>query len=66
MSRKDYVRVAGILNEWRKLLHKGYSCKGSEIERLAKELASWFHEDNSRFNIDKFMWACGFDDKVKA
>ena len=51
MTRKDYVKIAKIL-------------KGTELEphkraSLAVSFASVCREDNPRFDVDRFLKACG-------
>ena len=48
MTRKDYTRVASILNGVR---------DKRERQRLAEEFARWFREDNQAFDAERFSSA---------
>jgi hypothetical protein len=50
MSKRDYVRAAGIIGR----------IDDNETKRqVAEEFATWFAEENYRFNRAVFMLACG-------
>lgn len=55
MSKKDYVLIAHICrtHNWR--------AAPSEVDSLVRDLAKAFKEENSRFNEDEFLTACGSD-----
>lgn len=48
MTRKHYELIAAIIRSQ------------STIQDIAEELAFRFKEENTRFDIDKFLEACGF------
>lgn len=59
MSRKHYREVAEIIKTER-VANPGMSPETeATLLRVASELASMFKRDNSNFNRDKFMEACG-------
>jgi hypothetical protein len=43
--------------------HCGAECFACELRYLAQDFASVFGEENSRFNRDRFMQACGLGDQ---
>lgn len=51
MSRKHYVRTAKIIN--------GLILTHSEKEPIAQQFADMFQEDNSAFDRERFLAACG-------
>ena len=53
MTRKDYVAVAKILNEFQPLIGDQFV-----FEDLVKEFADFFHADNKNFSPNKFEMAC--------
>jgi hypothetical protein len=55
MSRKNYEAIAAVLA---KAYEKSVEAKG-EIADIAHELADHFVEDNSNFNRERFLEACG-------
>lgn len=56
MSKKDYEIIAHILND--DSLHLGNSKKAA----LASRFATVLSVENERFNVDKFLEACGVED----
>ena len=51
MTRKDYIKIAKILSTTELEAHKRAS--------LAVSFASMLREDNPRFNVERFLKACG-------
>ena len=51
MTKKDYIKVAKII----KTTSLGYPQRAS----LAASFASMFQEDNPRFDVQRFLDACG-------
>jgi len=52
MSKKDYVAIAGVLNEWHQ--SAGNSLAQLSIKLMAGDLAKVFAEDNPRFDAERF------------
>lgn len=52
MTRKDYVEVAKILNQFSNRIDS------HDFNDLVFEFSEFFLEDNSRFDEDKFSEAC--------
>jgi hypothetical protein len=59
MSRKDYEKIAGLLDA----LRSSGECDNCTLEEVARGLAVIFHVDNPRFDRDRFMEACGVEVK---
>ena len=57
MTRKDYIKIAKILETTDLEAHKRAS--------LAVSFASMFREDNPRFKIERFLSACGVKPELK-
>lgn len=49
MTRKDYHLIAAVL------------CGQNAPEHVCRSLATAFANDNPKFDIDKFLEACGID-----
>ena len=63
MTRKDYVKFAGVLRVYRnRILNGDYGPQSIEcmnlLIHLRNETADIFHSDNSRFDRDRFQDAC--------
>jgi hypothetical protein len=56
MTRKDYVMIAEVINR-----SATASTESSFIDfaRMAEDLATELQADNSRFDRDRFLTACG-------
>lgn len=58
MTRKDYVAIAEAIksetDEW------SSRDQANAVYFVAKRLARVFQRDNTRFETDRFMAACGF------
>lgn len=65
MTRKDYVAVAKVLREGRKLTtsdgKKFLNISETDFSRLVILLSRTFRMDNPRFDHSKFYEACGID-----
>lgn len=60
MTRKDYQAIAEVIN-----LADFTGLDGDNTRRrLAKEMAEVLAHDNQRFDLDRFMLACGVTDQV--
>jgi len=65
-SRKDYIAIAKILEAERRIISHPDNAQAQEIlsaeaenSRIAYRLADYFTGDNSLFNKDRFLKACG-------
>lgn len=57
MTKKDYVKIAGVIKEYRHQKRiEGYNW---DLSDLAQDLAVVFASDNPRFDQDRFLEACG-------
>jgi hypothetical protein len=56
MSRKHYKQVAEAI----RIAYTNDPQCGPVLNELAKDFASMFKRDNSRFDYDRFFTACGF------
>lgn len=59
MTRKDYVKTAEILKDFR----DHYPTELIDFKNLVFDFADWFAEDNPNFNEDKFVEAIFNDAK---
>ena len=68
MTRKDYERLAGVIQAevktWTGAAYGGMRVRA--IESLTARLANALNEDNPRFDIGRFMEAAGFPQEVPA
>ena len=55
MTRKDYVKVAQILSEYRQ------SIPAEDYHDLVMDFGKMMKLDNDRFDLSRFMIACGID-----
>jgi hypothetical protein len=53
MTRKDYVAVSNILGDYQEVMDK------DEYFHLCADFAKYMAKDNSRFDMKRFMEACG-------
>jgi len=60
MSRKDYVMVAAEF-AWVLKRHESKEAVAA-LSELANELANGFKRDNSRFDRQRFLTACGLSE----
>ena len=58
MTRKDYVKVAQILSEYRQ------SIPAEDYHDLVMDFGKMMKLDNDRFDLSRFMIACGIDMKA--
>ena len=58
MTRKDYVAVADILKEYRQ------SIPAEDYHDLVMDFGKMMKLDNVRFDLSRFMLACGIDAKA--
>ena len=55
MTRKDYVAIAEILNNW----YFNHPINEHDFGDLVGEFSLMFSDENPRFDFDKFQKACG-------
>lgn len=55
MTKKDYIRIAVIVNSY----YVSYSDESETVENIALDLADMFEKENPRFDRDRFLIACG-------
>ena len=55
MTRKDYVKVSAILSEYRQ------SIPAEDYHDLVMDFGKMMKLDNDRFDLSRFMIACGID-----
>ena len=61
MTKKDYIKIAKVINNELKEWDKGLTPQvESSINNIAIGLANVMKEDNPRFNKIRFFEACGF------
>jgi hypothetical protein len=53
MTRKDYVAVSEILSDYREVM------EGDEYFSICVDFAKYMARDNDRFDMKRFMEACG-------
>jgi len=58
MTRKDYVAVANILSDYRVVMDP------DEYYSLVVDFGKMMRLDNERFDLSRFMIACGIDMKA--
>lgn len=61
MSKKNYVAIAAIIQNARANTSPEDKVAREAITYIASDLARVFARDNSRFNSDKFLRACGLE-----
>ena len=61
MTRKDFERIAKIINDQAKDVTTGISDRVL-LNELANKFADNFKAENPRFDRDRFMRACSLDD----
>lgn len=57
MTKKDFEAVANIINQ-----NRFEGTRKEACESIAQDFADMFAEANPRFDVDRFMAACGFPD----
>ncbi len=58
MTRKDYVAIAKIISD-----NSDWMDAGMAVEEIGKALADYFELNNSRFDRETFLAACGDGDE---
>ena len=63
MSRKDYIKIAAVLNGARESCFDNLGQKCNEYEQtafIARNMAHMLGHDNPNFDRARFLAACGF------
>ena len=58
MTRKDYVKVAQILSDYQEVI------EADEYYSMVMDFGKMMKLDNTRFDLSRFMVACGIDMKA--
>ena len=58
MTRKDYVAVAAILADYQEVMD------ADEYYQMVIDFGKYMRLDNERFDLSRFMIACGIDTKA--
>jgi len=58
MTRKDYVAVANILSDYQEVI------EADEYYQLVMDFGKMMKLDNVRFDLSRFLIACGIDTKA--
>ena len=58
MTRKDYVAVAKILSNYQEVI------EADEYHEMVLDFGKMMKLDNTRFDLSRFMIACGIDTKA--
>ena len=58
MTRKDYVAVANILSDYQEVI------EADEYYQMVLDFGKMMKLDNERFDLSRFMIACGIDTKA--
>ena len=58
MTRKDYVAVANILSDYQEVI------EFDEYYQMVMDFGKMMKLDNERFDLSRFMIACGIDTKA--
>ena len=58
MTRKDYVAVAKILSNYQDVI------EADEYHEMVLDFGKMMKLDNTRFDLSRFMIACGIDTKA--
>jgi hypothetical protein len=58
MTRKDYVAVAEILSDYQEVI------EFDEYYQMVMDFGKMMRLDNERFDLSRFMIACGIDTKA--
>lgn len=64
MTKKDYIKISAILKDAYKTAGNCKTVEGliqskAAVEGIARDLSRMLADDNTKFNYDKFMKACG-------
>ena len=58
MTRKDYIAVANILSDYQEVI------EADEYYQMVIDFGKMMRLDNERFDLSRFMIACGIDTKA--
>jgi len=58
MTRKDYVKVSAILADYQEVMD------ADEYYQMVMDFGKMMRLDNERFDLSRFMIACGIDTKA--
>ena len=58
MTRRDYIAVSRILSNYQEVMD------ADEYYDMVMDFGKWMKLDNARFDLSKFMIACGIDTKA--
>lgn len=58
MTRKDYIAVANILSNYQEVI------EADEYYQMVMDFGKMMKLDNTRFDLSRFMIACGIDTKA--
>ena len=58
MTRKDYVAVANILSDYQEVI------EADEYYQMVLDFGKMMKLDNERFDLSRFLIACGIDTKA--
>ena len=58
MTRKDYVAVANILSDYQEVI------EADEYYQMVMDFGKMMKLDNVRFDLSRFVMACGIDTKA--
>ena len=62
LTKKDYVAISSILKPY---VDDENDPVHAAVFSISMELSAYFKEDNPRFNVEKFLAACGIPFKIK-
>jgi len=58
MTRKDYIAVANILSDYQEVI------EADEYYQMVMDFGKMMKLDNVRFDLSRFVMACGIDTKA--
>lgn len=58
MTRKDYIAVSEILSDYQEVMD------ADEYYEMVMDFGKYMRLDNERFDLSRFMIACGIDTKA--
>ena len=58
MTRKDYIAVANILSNYQEVI------EADEYYQMVMDFGKMMKLDNTRFDLSRFVMACGIDTKA--
>lgn len=65
MTKKDYILIASILKAEREHPASGGQAVQNTVKRLAGAFARALRQDNPRFDVDRFLDACGVPEEER-